>query len=453
MKKSHERWNEYQAASSRYPEELYKTSERLEKRIKKESRKKKFLFTTIPSAAAAMLFVILVNTSIVFARTVSEIPLLSRISEMVMYNESLKNAVKNEYIQYVNLKSKSGDLELGLPYVIADSHNLVLFFQLPDNENLDEDESYMVVVDKMTDLSTGEVIDGGYMEYSGSIPIDEDYPTRNLTDVKIEFVTHDHPDYPEKNTVPRELEISVSLRKYQNTQHEGIQRFDSDSFKFTLSLEEFREPVVYPLNQEVIIKGQKIIFKEMISYPSRSEITYDLPDYNEYETSLYLSLIEDGEKVSFGTYASSSLVLDDRARVTFRFPHNYFDPPKTRSISIDSYFTLKKDEKIVQIDLENLTMTPEIQGIEFGGIERKDGKLTLTFNADSSYDGFPFTHISSNGIILDTLSSGFTSMGNINENIFTYTLRDDVYGSLQLELSRGPIINLEEPILIPVPVN
>jgi len=448
MKKSHERWNEYQAASSEYPEELYRTSERLEKRIKKESRKKKFFFTTIPTAAAAMLFVILVNTSIVFARTVSEIPLLSKISELVMYNEALKNAVDNEYIQYVNKKSVNGDLELKLPYIIADSHNLVLFFQLPDNMSKGEDDFYLVSLDKMTNLETGEVIDE-YVSYSGSTKMNNN-STMNLTDLTVEFMTHDHPDFPVNITVPKEIEISVALQKRTNLENGGTKQFDADHFTFTLSLGDFKEPVVYPLNQEVILEGQRIIFREMVSYPTRSEITYDLPDYNEYETSLYLSLIEDGEKAFFGSYFSSSLHLDDRVRKTFRFPHNYFDPPKSRSISIDSYFMLKKDEKTVQIDLQNLTMTPELPGIKFEGIEREDGKLLVIFKTDARYDTFPFTSISHEGKVLNVPA---TSEGDINDNTLTYILSDGEYSTLEFELSRGPLVNLKEPILIPIPLS
>lgn len=451
MKKSHERWNEYQADSSKYPEELYNTSVRLEKRIKKESQKKKFLFTTIPTVSAAMLFVILVNTSIVFARTISEIPLLSKISEMVMYNEALKNAVNNEYIQYANKKSISGDLELGLPYVIADSHNLVMFFQLPNNMVNGEDESYLVSLNKMTDLETGDVIDEGFISYSGSTELSDD-STMNLTKLTVEFLTYEHPDYTNQKAVPKEIEVSIALQKSKHLGNGSTKRFDPDYFTFTLSLEEFKEPIVYPLNQEVILEGQRIIFKEMISYPTRSEITYDLPDYNEYETSLYLSLVEDGEKVSFGSYFTSSLFIDDMARNTFRFPHNYFDPPKSRFISIDSYFTVKKDEKTVSVDLQNLTMTPEIPGITFEGIERDDGKLSIIFKTDVNNWGDPFSKILNEGLPLDILSTEGDGYVDSSEFTYSYHIMDGDYKSLELELSRGIMISLEKPILIPVPV-
>lgn len=448
MKKSHERWNEYQAASSEYPEELYKTSERLEKRIKKESRKKKFLFTTIPTAAAAMLFVILVNTSIVFARTVSEIPLLSKISELVMYNESLRSAVENRNIQYVNLKAVNDGIELKLPYVIADSRNLVLFLEMPDLETAD-DEFYDVSIDHLTDLSNGNYITGGFFSYGGTYTEGQD----SLLKLQLEIIESTYPGQKTIEELPKNFELSVSLRKLQSIPGkygaESHKLLALDSYKFTLNLDDFKAPVIYPLNKEVTIEGQKIVFKEMISYPVRSEIIFEFPEENTHDLELRLSLVEDGIKSSLGSYAYIQKHYDGVRRQTIHITSDYFNPPKTRSISIDRYAIKPKDEDIrFIIDMSKKTMNPKIDGIELTDITRVDGEIIITFEASELYPYPPFSFTLGDEKFIET-----NNIKTRNGTTHIYSITDENYDTLELIQVAGPEYTLDEPILIPIPVS
>jgi len=444
MKKSHENWNDYHTASTDYPDALYKTTDRLEHRIRKESRKRKLLYTTIPTTAAALLFVILINTSIVFARTISEIPILSKISELVMYNESLKSAVENRNIQYVNLKAVNDDLELRLPYVIADSRNLVLFIEMPENLDLNEDEFYLVSMDHLTDLSNGDFIASGFLSFSGSYSKGQD----PLMKISLEFIERELPGYPSDQILPQNFDLSLSLRKYkQNSQN----LLAIDAFKFTLSLEDFKEPVVYPLNHEIMLDGQKIIFKEMISYPTRSEITFDLPDDNDADINLRLSLVEDGVKTSLGSYAFMTKNKDGVTRETIHIQSDYFDPPETRSISIDRYTKIREEERRITIDLAAKTMTPETEGIELVDIERIDGEMIFTFKTSDSYPYAPFAFISHEGQYVEILKEALR--GTDTDPSYLFFIEEDNYETLEFFLSQGPETTLEEPILIPIPVN
>jgi len=444
MKKSHENWNDYHTASTDYPDALYKNTDRLEERIRKESRKRKLLYTTIPTTAAALLFVILINTSIVFARTISEIPILSKISEMVMYNESLKSAVENRNIQYVNLKAVNDEMELSLPYVIADSRNLVLFLEMPDNLDLKENEFYHVSVDHLTDLSTGDFISSGFLSYSGSYSKGQD----PFIQISLEFIERDLPGYPSNQLMPQNFDLSLSLRKYKDNSQNLLAL---DSFKFTLSLEDFKEPVVYPLNQEIILDGQKIIFKEMISYPTRSEIIFDLPDDNDALINLRLSLVEDGVKTSLASYAFMSTYIDGVTRETIHIRSSYFDPPESRSISIDRYTKIREEEQTIIVDIDKKTMTPETEGIELIDIERVDGELIFTFKTSDSYPYAPFGFISDQGQYVEIIKEA--TRGTETDPSYLYFIEDDDYKTLEFFLSPGPETTLDKPILIPIPVN
>ncbi len=444
MKKSHESWNELHNASTNYPDALYKTTDRLEQRLKKESRKRKLLFTTIPTTAAALLFVILVNTNIAFARTISDIPLLSKISEMVMYNESLKSAVENKNIQYVNLKAESGDLELKLPYVIADSRNLVLFLQMPEAVDLKENEFYDLSVAYLRDLSTGKQISGGYLNFSGTYSLGQD----PLMKTAIEFAAmyDDIPGYHNGDKfLPNDFELVMFLRKYES---ETMKLLAMDSFRFNLSLDPFKEPVVYPLNQEIILDGQKILFNELISYPTRSEISFDFSAENDADMNLRLSLVEDGIRTSLGSYAYMSQNLNGVHRETIHIESNYFDPPESRSISIDKYTLIRDEERIISIDLEDETMIPKPEEIELLDIERVNGEIFFTFKTSERYPYGPFALITDQGRHVEIIKEDSRS-----EFTYLYYIKDDNYKTLDFHLWSGPEVTLEEPILIPIPVH
>jgi len=446
MKKSHENWNDYLTESTDYPEELYQATDRLELRIRKEKRKKRLLFSSIPTTAAALLFVILMNTSVVFARTMADIPILSKISELVMYNESLKSAVENRNIQYVNLKAENGDLELKLPYVIADSKNLVLFLEIPENLELSENERYHINIDHLRDLSTDDFIASGFLSFSGSYTKGQD----PLLSVSMEFVDRNLPGYPEVKELPKEFTLSLSLTRYSNEDQYLQRPLSIDSFQFDLTLDEFRKPVTYPLNEEIIIEGQKILFKEMVSYPVRSEITFEFSEENDADMNLRLSLLEDGIKTSLGSYAYLSQTVDGTKTETIHIRSDYFDPPKSRSISIDRYTIIREEEREIRVDLDARTLTPETEGIELTDVERMDGELIFTFKTSERYPYSPFAFISDQGHNVEILKEAYRSTDT--EQFHLYHIEDGDYEELEFLLSSGPEYTLEEPILIPIPV-
>lgn len=444
MKKSHENWNDFHKESEDYPDALYETTDRLELRVRKEKRKKRLLYTSIPTTAAALLFVILMNTSVVFARTMADIPILSRISELVMYNESLKSAVENRNIQYVNLKAENGDLELKLPYVIADSRNLVLFLEMPENLVLSGDEVYVVNIDYLRDLSNDNFISDGFFSNSGSYITGQN----PLMQVNIEFVEEDLHRFSIQEGLPQNFELSLSLQKYKRgtDPEEGL--LSVEAFKFELSLDPFKEPVIYPLNAEVVIEGQKILFKEMVSYPVRSEIIFEYPEANDSDINLRLSLLEDGGMTSLNGYAQIQRHHDGAARQTIHIRSDYFNPPKSRSISIDSYTIKPKNENsLYQIDLEKKTMNPEIDGIELSDISHEDGLLVFTFKASEQYPYSLISFFLGDGQFIDIVKETRRS-----DYTYLYYIEDKEYETLEIIQSIGPEYTLEEPILIPIPV-
>lgn len=253
--------------------------------------------------------------------------------------------------------------------------------------------------------------------------------------------------------LPKNFDLSLSLRKYERVpgkyDNENQRLLSIDSFKFTLSLDDLKKPVIYSLDKEVTIDGQKVLFKELISYPVRSEIILEFPEENDPELNLSLSLVEDGEKTSLGSYAYIQKHHDGVRREIIHIRSDYFNPPESRSISIDRYTLNPKDADVIyRVDLENKTMDPQIQGIEFEDFSREDGQLIFTFKTSEHYPFSPFSFILGDGQFLEIIKEATRS-----DHTYLYYIEDVDYETLEFIKMRGPEYTLEEPILIPIPVN
>ena len=171
MKDNSQRWIDFLDESCDYPESLSGVEHSLEKRIVKEYRKKRTIYSSLSVVAAAFLFVILVNTSTAFASGILNVPVIGKLAELVKFDKSLSNAIENEYVQEVDLTAWDGQERLILPYVIADEKNLVLFYQLPKEFEQAANEWVNITLKSMTNRITGEKIEG-FINATSSLSIE-----------------------------------------------------------------------------------------------------------------------------------------------------------------------------------------------------------------------------------------------------------------------------------------
>lgn len=91
-------------------------------------RRSIILMPLVAITVLAASFITLSNTSVVFAKTVGEIPYLQDLAAAVTFDPGLHAAVENKYVQIVNLSQKKNGVTLSIPYIIADKQRMVVFF-------------------------------------------------------------------------------------------------------------------------------------------------------------------------------------------------------------------------------------------------------------------------------------------------------------------------------------
>jgi hypothetical protein len=447
--------------SFEYPEELSHVERRLEMRILKEKRKKRAFVSSICSVAAAVLFIVLVNTSTAFAGIVAEIPLIGSIAEYVKFDKSLKSAIENDYMKQTGLIAYDGNEKLLLPYVIADEKNLVLFFKLPDDFELTEGQWAGISLKSMEDASSGAKIEGfGYS--SSNISMEEN---------KSKGLIMQHYNFSE-GLFPRSIKINVALIRetYQEQGDEKASNVDEFSaledekypleeevgnFSFNIEFNEFAKPIVYEFNQENIIMGQKITLKEMKVYPTGTEVSFEFSEENSaWVKGLDLAVEKSGNETYSGRSGITSTYDETNNHMKVYIQSDYFAEPKEQKLVIKGIRLLEKDNEFITVDLEQGTFSPEIEGMHLSKVSRKGQKADLTFSTNISdndhFSLFDSKYTDSEGNPYELRSEGSSGSDLVMETYLTVEYPES--GVVILQRSLTPKIFLQEPIKIPLPV-
>lgn len=334
-----------------YPIELNQLTNNLEKRINKERRRKGTIYGSLSVIAASLFFILLVNTSTTFAYALSDIPILNRITQFVLFDESLKSALENDYIQYIGQKKTSGEEVLKLPYIIADEQSIILFFQT-EEDTLPENEFYEVRLESFRNRTTGEVISEGYTSFTF---LDGDKSPENLglKHIRVNFVDL---------ILFKNIDINVTLSKL-GLNNDDLTPVKEESFTFSVSLNDFVDPIIYPINQELLVNDIEVTIDSMEVYPTTTLIHYKTNNTNNDELYLQLKLKENGNIIDLpetNSYYFSNEVYDEH---TIRIEDNFFDQPETRSLILSGYSYISAEDKYITLDAKNKSFSRPIPNV------------------------------------------------------------------------------------------
>lgn len=378
-----ENWEAFLEASSGYPEGLSDVEHRLERRIMKEKRKKRALYSSMGTIAASLAFVLLVNTSTAFANSVSRIPVLSELADFVKLDKGLSSAIENDYVQEVALTAWDGEKTLMLPYVLADERNLILFFQLPKGYELEEEDWIMVNLKQMTDKATGERIEEGFSYGSGALPGQSLEENNGYLMQRYNFI---------EKKLPQSilLEVELKVTSYEQTEEQAMAGEEgthtskyAGTFSFSIDFNAFKEPVVYPVNTEYSLKGQAVTVKEMTVYPTGTEVTFEFPKENSaWVRGIEIALEQEGKEMENTSGMVTSTHDDEKGTMSIFIDSNYFEKPKEQALLLKGARILEKDQEYLTIDLDNRTITPKVEGFELEEVTRKGDHAELFFSTE-----------------------------------------------------------------------
>jgi uncharacterized membrane protein len=435
-----------------YPEELEHMNNRLHNRIRKRLTRR-FLTGLSVFAGVVALFTMAVNTSTVIAQTIDRIPVICDLAEYVKFDRGLQSFVNNQYAQEVNLEQEVNGLTLKIPYVIADSKRLVLFFQLPESISAQNNfNEYQVIVDD-SDLLELDIRSVNYRRYNGETGT-------SPNELQIISIRSDNA------VIPQDITIPVSLVKlYSTTNKVPIgrkieEKYDPTilgAYEFNLHLNDYQEPIINVLNQEVQVLGQTVVIRSITEYPTGVEILATAPNKNDAIISdlQFKGIDENGNAWSIPEGTTPALTYYDEAvDVKYYLENDYFSEATLARVEITGAGMFMKADKAVTVDLLNKITTPAIADLNIKYIKRNGDTADITF--ESTIAGLSMHDI------LGTFDIRYEDLQGNVYNMEDYETATQIGGKTQylitviwpkdnqvvLERIKAPVTELDKPVSI-----
>ena len=437
-----------------YPEELGQIGFRLNRRI--YNKKRKIFLTGLSSIAAIfVLFVFIVNSKTAMADSIFHIPVIGDLAKYVCFDKGLQNAIKNEYAKEVNLTDVNNGYTLSLPYVIPDSKRLVVFFQIPDNALQSENDFIHINIDKIVNTVTGKELDG-YLSASDNYPASE--PKKNTGLFNISIRSNDM-------SIPQDIKIYVTMSRESSLHNNEMQvgnagdQFGASpnnqtevlgAFVFDLHLKDIPEPKITNIDKDIEVKGQTIHINSVVEYPTGTEISINIPDNNDCIINgiNFKSIGTNGDEWGNSGNGMTSSGPDSNGRIIYYLEGDYFSSAELDKIQITGIRLIKKSDTKITIDLEKMTMTPEIAETRIKSISKTGDKANITLQtiATGCFGFFSQDYIDTEGNKYHFNSEGASQVGEKVENYYTVVWPKD--NKVILTRSMSPMLNLENPVEI-----
>lgn len=350
---------------------------------KKRKRTTKMIVRPLSGLAACFaVFVLLVNFCAPVAYACSLVPGLRELAAVVTFSRSLTDAVENEYVQPMDLSQTQNDITAEIAYLIVDQKNVNIFYRLqsdiyqqlnadPDI-NCDDQDVGFCVVNNSFGQENGELLSITVDFTQGTVP-------DNLhCKLKVYSNTVDYTQVSAEQSVADIYADDPYEEPNYLAEFDFLLEFDP---KFTASGK------IFPVNETVILEGQKITVTNIEVYPShmRVEIAEDtdntawLKDLEFYiETDWGMKF----DPVSNGITATGS--ADSPSMVSYRADSTYFYEADHLKLVITGAQWLRKDMKTTYLNLVTGEHGELPEGAEFDSARKQGSGWVVKFRA--AYD-------------------------------------------------------------------
>ena len=343
-------------------------------------------------AAAAAVFVLLVNVSIPFAQACTHIPVLGWLAQAVCFSHSLSSAVEHDWVQKVEQTQRDNGYTLTLEDLIVDQKQIHLFYTLDWEDPACEYAMVLVDGDRLSPRPTvlSDSVEGP--QDAGHIVL----------------------DYRE-GQVPDRLDLVLTVRP--NGDGSPAARF-----RFQVALDPSLTAVgqVRPVEQWVELDGQQIYVDRLEIYPTHARLNLEQDPDNAEQLQTLDFYLEDENGVRYEKGSASGLAsMGD----TYLCESPFFRDPKHLTLHITQATWLAPEREYVALDLERgtaLDALPEDMHLSVHRIGRQVGLAliapdppgnTETFHA--SYQLFGGHYRSPDGETHDLNCSSTISSGGL----------------------------------------
>ena len=374
------RIKEYQALLNELDQPVPKLETTLERAYQKKKIRNRIIHPIISFATCFAIFVLLVNFCTPVALACSQIPILGDLAEAVTFSKSLSDAVKNEYVQTIDLSQTNGTITANIEYLIVDQKQVNIFYRLDSKE--------------YTQLRTDpEVLSEDGTRHESCSYGSREFNTKNgdLRTLNIEFVDEDVPNQlriklnvydtgimssaPITNTNDNIFADDIYETPEYLAEFEFLLEFDP---KFTASGK------LFLVNQTVELEGQFITITDIEVYPTHMRVNIaEAVDNTAWlkELNFYIE-IDSGKKfepVSNGISATGS--KDSPSMISYRAESTYFYEADSFNLVIIGAKWLNKDTETMYLNLGTGETDFLPEEVEFYSATKEEEGWIVTFRA------------------------------------------------------------------------
>ncbi|RAZ81437.1 DUF4179 domain-containing protein [Planococcus halotolerans] len=351
---------------------------------------------TIWSLAAAALIILTLITSIrvspAFANAVASIPGMEKFVERIQNDKGLSAVFENEYYQPIGESQTIGSTTLTIEGVILDESGMNIFYRVESAVTLEDIKINMPVLENQQEIPPGSI--------SYHSPLAEQDSPKIYSDI-IGFTFQDSVKF-------ENLDFTLGLQV----------KLDGNEIDFSVPFtvpENVKPSIVYEMNKEVIVEGQKFTIEEVKVHPLRVGILISFDPDNTKKILQFEDIRlenEDGEVWSSIANGISARGDIDDGEIIYFIQSNYFENPKELYLRInkmqavdieDSYFLVDTDKNV-------LSHSPQDGRLELIDSSRTGFQMNLKMETDQElHYGIDRRISDANGEPMDTQHTGIST--------------------------------------------
>ncbi len=343
-------------------------------KMKKKKRAIKY-FSLI--AASLVIFIFSINMSPALASSISKIPGLEYLVELVTFDKGLTKAIENNFVQHIDKSVESMNIKLTVKDVIIDKRNMIIAYEVSTIDKKYSDlnvslRSSIEITDDKNNNMVGSIQTSNY-------PYEDFKITGKKEGIIKVYFNEDILKIPEALTVKvKEMEDGYYEGDYQEGRNYKSDRIYGEwkvRFNIDTKLASV-EPHLYSVNKSINIGEIDAVIQDINIYPTSGEINFKIKDNKDYKFIDFLNArlvdekgIEYKMKGGFGsvdnlsgTLFSESTYFTEAKELYFKADGALFIPKKDMYIIVDI-----KNKKI----LENSGFDIEFEDTTFEDIEDK----------------------------------------------------------------------------------
>lgn len=409
-----------------------------------KSKKRNWICIATSIAAAFVLaFIGVVNAFPGVAVAMNDMVGLKELVQLVTVDESMRACLENDYAQYIGEEQLMKDGHYSkVYYVVADKTHISIFYKT--------DVPYKGA--EYHHFANAFCADGSGMAAIWSANSFET-DIENLYELRITFL-----DELQENMLPESIQMVIDFGKtweggYATEEGGFIQQPEATAtYEIKLDDKFFVEPIVYNIQEEVEIDGQKLLFEKIEVYPAMTRLFYSEDVENTYELTDIDVILKDDKGNKYEKMEESDMCIEDETGVigtATSFRSSYFEEDvsiqiEIRGVAWDYGVSPEQEISYEKKSIDDLPKEIELLGMELDA----DNTLTIQLKeCDTELVNY-YTELyyveTGDGCEFDMVEDGEEQW------IFTYTIPNYREGMCMFSWGKEEDKILEKPIVVKV---